>query len=243
MTIALAQLRPHVGAIEENIQRHLEFVSQAAARHADFIIFPELSLSGYEPKLADTLALELHDQRLDVFDTVSLTHSITIAVGIPLRVDQGVHISLVIFSPAKSRKVYSKHFLHPDETLYFIPGQNAGLQIAGSNIALAICYELSVEAHRSAAFASKPDLYITSVAKTRKGVAAAQQVLADTAMRYSTIALMCNSVGKQDGEDCAGTTSAWNQWGDLIGQLDALHEGVLFVESSTAHCEELYLSN
>lgn len=241
MLVALAQIRPHAGAVEKNIQRHSEFISIASAHKADFIIFPELSLTGYEPKDVSELAMKVHNERLDVFKTLSEQYNITIGVGVPLQQDNGVTISLVLFIPMQASKVYSKHFLHVDEEPYFIPGPNTDLHVAGKRIAIAICYELSVETHRTMAFADNPDLYIASVAKTRQGVAAAQEVLANTARKYGTITMMCNSIGFQDGDECSGTTSAWNYWGDLIGQLDAGHEGILFVDSQAATSYELDL--
>lgn len=240
MVVALAQIKPHIGDIEKNITRHVDFIKVATDHRAHLIIFPELSLTGYEPKLANALAMNLADSRLEIFQAMSDLHHVTIGLGVPLRVQNGVTISLVLFSPAQPRVRYSKHFLHADEVPHFVPGDNIALTVKNKKVALAICYELSVDTHRALAFKDNPDLYISSVAKTRRGTTAACEVLSRTAKNYETITMMCNSIGIQDGEECTGTTSAWNSWGDLIGQLDERHEGLLFIDSDKGVATDFY---
>ena len=48
--IALAQINPHVGALQENLEKMVAFARQAEASQADLILFPELSLTGYPPE-------------------------------------------------------------------------------------------------------------------------------------------------------------------------------------------------
>lgn len=45
--VALAQIRPRLGDVGHNLKTHLQWVERAAAEHADLIVFPELSLTGY----------------------------------------------------------------------------------------------------------------------------------------------------------------------------------------------------
>lgn len=45
--IALSQFNTKLGDIDANLETHLEQIKDAKARHADLLIFPELSLTGY----------------------------------------------------------------------------------------------------------------------------------------------------------------------------------------------------
>jgi len=56
MKICVAQTRPVKGDIQSNIENHKKFIDLAVSGGADTIIFPELSLTGYEPELAKELA-------------------------------------------------------------------------------------------------------------------------------------------------------------------------------------------
>jgi NAD+ synthase/NAD+ synthase (glutamine-hydrolysing) len=48
--IALGQINPTVGDLPGNLALMLRFAKEAAARHAELIVFPELSITGYPPR-------------------------------------------------------------------------------------------------------------------------------------------------------------------------------------------------
>ncbi len=52
MKICVAQTRPVKGDIQGNIENHIKLIDLAVLNGADTIIFPELSITGYEPELA-----------------------------------------------------------------------------------------------------------------------------------------------------------------------------------------------
>src|SRR4051794_10242662 len=54
MRVALAQLEPQLGALEENAAQVRAALAAAAARGADLAVFPELALSGYALGAATT---------------------------------------------------------------------------------------------------------------------------------------------------------------------------------------------
>lgn len=234
MKICVAQTRPAKGDIQSNIDNHKKLIELAISNEADTIIFPELSLTGYEPGLAKELATDPNDSRFDVFQKISDTRQITIGVGVPIKNNAGICIGMLLFHPHKARQTYSKKYLHPDEEEYFVSGQNsAGLPVSNSNIAIAICYELSVPEHSENAFNNGAKIYIASVAKSVDGVEKATKSLSDIANKYSMTALMSNSVGQADGFECAGTTSIWNNNGLLKGQLNDTNEGILIIDTET----------
>lgn len=237
MKICVAQTRPVTGDIQQNILRHKEFINRATSPGADIIIFPELSLTGYEPTLAKTLAVDLQDNRLDDFQTISNAQKITIGAGIPLRTEKGITISMILFQPHRERLVYAKKYIHPDEEEFFIPGQNfPTMAIAGNTVAFAICYELSVQAHADEAFQNGAAVYIASVAKFTNGVAKATQQLSEIAATRNVPVLMSNAIGAADGGMCAGKTAAWNAKGILLAGLDESHEGILILDTEAESC-------
>lgn len=64
MKICAAQTRPFKGDIQKNIDTHKKLINLAVSNGADLIFFPELSLTGYEPKLSKELATIQADSRL-----------------------------------------------------------------------------------------------------------------------------------------------------------------------------------
>ena len=234
MKIALAQTKPVRGDISANIAGHVRFLAYASSRGVAMLVFPELSLTGYEPHLARELASDLRDPCLDAFQHFSDQHGIRIAVGLPIHAIPRPYITLALFAPNSLRSSYSKRYLHPEEEAYFSPAPRVGgIWEAVPKIALSICYELSVPAHAEAAFNEGAELYLCSVAKTQKGVASAHLRLTEIARRNAAPVLMVNCVGASGDGVCAGASAAWNRRGELLGQLDGVNEGLLVYDTAT----------
>lgn len=47
-TAALAQIYPKLADVPANLTKHLDYIRRAVAAKADLVIFPELSLTGYQ---------------------------------------------------------------------------------------------------------------------------------------------------------------------------------------------------
>jgi predicted amidohydrolase len=140
---------------------------------------------------------------------------------------------MIIFQPGKKRQIYSKKYLHEDELPFFVHGENATALLGGTNVALAICYELSVPQHAEDAFKSGATIYIASAVKTKAGVDKAMQRLSEIARNYSMTALLSNCIGVSGGDECDGRTAAWNKKGVLLGQLGEKEEGILIMDTET----------
>ena len=234
MKIGIAQTRPMKGDVAKNVDKHQKLIEKGLAEGMDMIVFPELSLTGYEPVLAEELALLPGDPRLDLFQETSDRHRIRIGVGAPIRSGSGICISMVIFQPDWPRQLYSKKYLHPDEEPFFVPGDAVPAWCdPDPGVALAICYELSVPGHPADASRSGAAFYVASVAKSAEGVEKASPTLAAIARRYGMTVLMANSVGPCDDFVAAGRSSVWNRKGVLLDQLDGSREGILVFDTTT----------
>lgn len=239
MKISVVQTRPVKGDIEQNIQGHLKLVDLAVSMSSDMIVFPELSLTGYEPELARALAMDETDRRLAVFQTISNEHNIIIGVGVPAKTDPGISIRQLFFRRGQPVMLYSKQYLHPDEEPFFVASRNSDVLQAGQTvIAPAICYELSVSEHAERACGNNANIYLVSAVKFTGGIEKALNRLSEIARTYSMTVLFSNSVGICDGQECAGKTSIWNDKGSLLAQLDDKREGILTFDTDTQQAVE-----
>ncbi len=242
MKIALAQMRSAAGDVAANLARHQRFVEAAAEQGAEVVVFPELSLTGYEPELAERSATTVDDPRFDGLQALADRRRITIAAGMPTRSDYGVRISMLIFRPGTAekpaaRQVYSKQYIHADEEPFFVRGEAADVTFGGATdttpkIAPAICYELSVPEHAKQAAWNGAEIYLASVAKTASGVERAYETLAASAAKHSMTVLMVNCVGPCGGFESAGRSAAWNRQGVLLGQLGDSEEAILLIDTA-----------
>lgn len=234
MKICLAQTKAIKGSIKSNITNHKKWIEIGIFNKADLIIFPELSLTGYEPELARDLATDQNDSRLEEFQRISDRDTITIGVGLPIKSGSGIFISMIFFQPNRTSVTYSKQILHSDELPYFIQGiGQVILNIKNTNVAPAICYESLQPQHSEKAVLLGAELYIASVAKSQNGVEKAFKHFPGIAKENTMPVLMCNSVGYCDNFESAGQTAIWNENGILTGQLNNKNEGLLIFNTET----------
>lgn len=238
MKICLAQTKSEKGNVQKNIQNHLELVECAIELKSDLIVFPELSITNYEPELANELATDINDSIFNPFQDLSDENQITIGIGMPIKVIDGINISMLIFQPNNERIVYSKRLLHSDELPYFVSSKNQPfLKIKGKRVAIGICYETLQREHFVKAKENNADVYIASVAKPDRGTDKAYLHFPSIAKEFETPILMCNSVGYSDDFVANGLSSVWDKKGELLGQLDKENQGLLVYNTENEKLE------
>jgi predicted amidohydrolase len=234
MKLIAAQIRSTPGDIEKNIARHIDVIHLAARQGANLLLFPELSLTGYEPSLAQALAMHPGDCRLDKFQALSDQYGMFIAVGAPTKGSQGTEISMISFRPELERMAYSKQHLHADELPFFTAGtQQQVLEHANVTLAPAICYESLQSSHAEQAAASGAQVYLASVAKSEKGVKSAYSHYSMIAKKLSMTVVMANGIGAADDFIAAGQSAVWNRDGELVCSTDALREALAAYDLQT----------
>ncbi|MBP1675829.1 MAG: Nitrilase/cyanide hydratase and apolipoprotein N-acyltransferase [Bacteroidetes bacterium] len=234
MRVAVAQIKAIKGNVDKNIENHLRWIKQAIRNNADMLVFPELSVTGYEPDLAVNLATNQDDSRLDEIQSLSDKNGITIGVGLPTKNESDTLVSMIIIQPHKERITYSKQYLYPPEEPIFKAGKNPlVLNFETEIVSPAICYETSNKAHCEFAKRNKATVYIASVLSSINGIDTELKKLSDIAKNNNLVTFMANYVGESGGYQCAGKSSVWDTTGELIGQLDSETEGILIYDTQT----------
>jgi predicted amidohydrolase len=240
MRIAIAQIKSVRGDIEENIKIHIGWIHEAIAAKVDFIVFPELSLTAYEPTLAGNLAMDKDDVRLAAFQQISNWGQIAIGVGLPLQSATGVQISLGIFQAHREREFYSKQILHSDELPFFTEGQNSmAIRFKDACIAPAICYESLQKSHFERAINLGANIYVASVAKPQRGIEKAFEYFPSVAREHGIPVLMANSIGYCDTFMAVGQSAIWDSSGNLVDKLSTEQEGLLIFDSEEGRAERV----
>jgi predicted amidohydrolase len=228
--ISVAQVEAVKGDFNANLNAHLRWMKAAADTSTDLLIFPELSLTGYEPTLAAGLALDLADTRLDPIQECCDQFQMSVGAGAPMRTDTGICIGMVIFQPRQARWVYSKQYLHEDEKPFFVPGHNdCEVVHEHPRIVPAICYELSMPEHRQRAVELGARVYAASMVKSVRGTAGAIETLTTFARENRIWVVMANAVGVADSEVCGGGSCIINPSGERVAELGPTKEGLLTI--------------
>lgn len=240
MKIALAQLCAERGEVATNTRRHLSALKAAAG--ADWVLFPEPSLTAYEPSRAAALAMPSGDERLAVFQQAADAAGLCIGVGVPLRVAAGISIGMVLFRPERPRSVYCKAFLHESEKPFFVETANEGLLIdPPRRLAAALCYELSNPAHAPAAARQGARVYMAATLNTAAGVNKDAAILQAVGRRLGWVTGMVNAVGPCEYGLAAGGTACWDRKGHLLQQLSPTEEALLLLDTETLKTQSVAL--
>ena len=96
MKVRGIQFSPALGNVEKNMKVHVEKINKAIKDNMDLIIFPELSISGYDLKdIVHDIALIPGGETLEQFKTLS--RDIDILIGAPVEEVTGIIYNCALY--------------------------------------------------------------------------------------------------------------------------------------------------
>jgi predicted amidohydrolase len=216
LVIAVAQPPCVPDDVVVNAAAHASAVRAARAR---VVVFPELSLTGYE---LDAPAITAEDPRLTpIVEACSEAGSLAL-VGAPVRGRAGrSHIATVAVDGGGATVAYRKMWLGTSEARRFTPGDEpAVLDVDGWRLGLAICKDTGIPQHASDTAALGIDAYVAGVLEHAEEAA----VTDERARRIATghhvwVAVACFAGPTGGGyTQAAGRSGIWTPEGAVIAQ-------------------------
>jgi predicted amidohydrolase len=240
-SIAVAQTIPAPGDVERNLEEHLHLARLASGEHAKIVVFPELSLTGYELELAPSLAFSERDTRLAPLVETARSGSVTVIAGAPALLDGRLHIGAFIISPDGVIEIYTKRHLGafspsdapdgvvpPPEPSFFEPGDRDPLvPLGGGFAAVAICADAGRPAHAEHAAGRGATTYLASMFVIPSALESDTTRLRDYALRHSLAVAFSNYGGPTGGLAAAGRSAIWSERGELLAELEPACSGVV----------------
>lgn len=220
LCIAAAQMTAVAGDLTANIATHCAFAHAAHAAGAELLLFPELSLCGYELPLLSQCLLTPQDPRLAPLRGLAQQLRMHIIVGAPIAGPHALpQIAAIDFAPDGSSLVYAKQFLHPGEDQFASAAERAAEPhaLGSAHYCLSICADSSHPEHAADAAASGADLYLASVLISTQGYAADAGRLQQYARQHQLAVLLANHGGPSGGYQAAGRSAFWAPGGELLG--------------------------
>jgi predicted amidohydrolase len=154
LRIAVAQPRCAAHDVAANAAAHGRSVRAADAR---VVVFPEMSLTGYE---LDAAPVAPDDERLAPIVAACADTGTLALVGAPL---PGPHIGILAIDGDGARVVYGKVHLHGSEAERFMPGTPAVIEVDGWRLGLAVCRDTGIAEHAAKTAALGIDGYVAGV--------------------------------------------------------------------------------
>lgn len=214
-----AQCVVRAGDLEANLAMHIRFMQHAAEQGARLLVFPELSLTGYEPTLACGLAQGPDSGLFDPLRSMAREAEMTTVVGVPLRVPglDKPQIAACVLKGDGSLGVYTKQHLHAGEEVFFCPGAGGELLcIDDRAVALSVCADFSRAEHPAQAAERGAQIYASSVLIGEGGYTHDSALLQGYAQRHGMAVLMVNHGGPTGGWAAAGRSAFWDEQGRCV---------------------------
>jgi predicted amidohydrolase len=143
LRVALAQIAPRLGALEDNLALHRELVAEARSRTADLVVFPELGLTGYLLQdLNAEVAMRADDSRLG--DLARAADGLSAVVSfVEESDDHRLFIAAALLEGGEVRHIHRKVFLPTyglfDERRFFAAGSVIRPARSRLGVELGIC--------------------------------------------------------------------------------------------------------
>ncbi len=208
-------------------------IEQAAKHKVSVLLFPELSLTGYEPSMANELAILETDSRLQKLQRLADEYNMVLLVGAPKKINGNKpQIGLFVISPNEKIFCYSKMHLHEGENFTFTAGNKDDYiqRDSGLKIGLAICADTSVKWHPELAVEQGANCYLASMLISHAGYEADSAQLSNYALNYNMIVAMANYSGITGEWSCAGRSTIWGNNGQLIATVNDEEFALVMIE-------------
>jgi predicted amidohydrolase len=247
LRIALAQLAPRLGVVDENLRLHRQLLTEARAGGAELCVFPELGLTGYLLQdLNAEVAMRPDDARL--LALASETAGMSTVVGfVEESDDHRLFISAALLEDGAVRHIHRKVFLPTyglfDERRFFAAGSviRATPSRLGVPVGLAICedfWHLSVPellaldgAQLLINVSSSPGRDVAAVNEVGLGTASSWWTLMRAyAQLTTTFVVYVNRVGVDESITFWGGSEVVGPAGDEIFRAPLHDEGLYFVD-------------
>jgi predicted amidohydrolase len=216
LSIAVAQPACVRYDIAGNAARHADAVRAAGTR---VVVFPELSLTGYE---LDAPAITAEDPRLaPIVDACAETRSVAL-VGAPVQGEAGrAHIAMLAIGPTGTGVAYRKVWLATTEADRFSPGDKpAVFNVDGWRLGLAICKDTGVPQHAADTAAIGMDAYLAGTVKSADEAELQHQRARQVAVEHRVWVAVASFAGPTGGgfDQTAGRSCVWSPDGVAIAR-------------------------
>jgi predicted amidohydrolase len=251
LRIALAQLAPRLGLLDENIARHHELLAEARVAGAGLIVFPELGLTGYHLQdLAAEVAIHIDDPRLVALAAETIGCSAVVSF-VEESDDHRLFIAAALLEDGIVRHVHRKLYLPTyglfDERRFFAAGDalRAVPSRLGVGLGLAICedfWHLHVPALLAldgaqllVDVASSPGRDVAAVNAGGLGTAVSWRTLLRTYAQLTTsVVVFCNRVGVEESVSFWGGSMVLGPTGDVLAEGPLYEERLILADVALA---------
>lgn len=234
ITIALAQIYPKLADLQHNLAKHLDYIEQALEQGADLIVFPELSLTGYQVQdLVPEVAIHSDSDDPVFARLLDASEKIDIVVGF-VHEDRRRRFYIADAYLAGGQVLHIHHKLYLptyamfDEARYFARGSRVrAFDTRFGRVGMLICEDFWHISPAYLLWLDGADVLILNSSSPSRGLSASERLggtrwveLVNQAYGslFTAYVLHCNRVGYEDGKNFWGGSSVVDPDGEFMTQ-------------------------
>lgn len=229
MKIGIAQITCVERRLDLNIKKHLMILHDAAELGCKYVLFPELSLTGYFPEQLKEYSRFLIANIVEDFRSFASRVGISFTIGCPLWDKEKLLIGAVTFKSDGDVIYHHKRVLFADEQHHVVAGTSSPqFEIEALKFNLCICAELKEEKLFRNAKNAGADVYCVSALITRSRYSAETTILQNYAQQGVAV-LFANHASTQGYLNPEGRSCAWDKTAKLLDRA-GVAESLLLID-------------
>ncbi len=232
ITIGLAQIYPKLGDLQHNLALHLDYAAQAREQGVDLLVFPELSLTGYQVQdLVPEVALRANADDAVYAALLDASHDIDMVVSfVHEDFRNRFYIADAYLSGGETLHIHHKLYLPTyamfDESRYFAQGNSVrAFDTRFGRVGMLICEDFWHVSPPYLLWLDGADIFILNSASPSRGLNADDRLMGTRWVElvnqayggmFTSYIVHCNRVGYEDGKNFWGGSSVVDPDGEFM---------------------------
>jgi len=232
VTLGLAQMYPKLGDLVYNLDTHMDYINRAIVKGVDLLIFPELSLTGYQVQdLVPEVALPTHRPHETVEALKYASREIDLVVGFVREDERGRYtISNMYLAEGEIVHVHDKLYLPTyamfDESRFFAQGNTVrAFDTRFGRVGMLICEDFWHVSPPYLLWLDGADMLLFNSASPGRGLDREDRLSGSRWVElvnqaygslFTSYVIHCNRVGYEDGKVFWGGSSVVDPNGEFL---------------------------
>lgn len=232
LNVGLAQIYPKLGDVQANLAKHLDYIARAESEKLDLLIFPELSMTGYQVQdLVPEVAIRADATDKTFAALLSASHALDIMFGFVQRDKRNRYYTAVAYLSRGEclhihHKIYLPTYAMFDEGRYFDQGEHArAFDTRFGRMGMLICEDFWHISPPYLLWMDGADVLLLQSASPSRGLDSADRMSSSRWVElvnqaygsmFTSYIVHCNRVGYEDGKNFWGGSSVVDPNGEFL---------------------------
>lgn len=243
LKIGMAQIYPKLGDVRANLDKHLAYVEQAAGAGVELLVFPELSMTGYQVQdLVPEVAIRATPDDAVFARLLDASKRLDLMVGFVQEDTRSrFYIAAAYLSGGEVRHIHQKLYLPTygmfDESRYFAQGEQVrAFDTRFGRVGMLICEDFWHVSPPYLLWLDGADMLLFQSASPSRGLDSEDRLSGSRwvelvnqayASLFTSYVVHCNRVGYEDGKNFWGGSSIADPNGEFLADSVYFDEALI----------------